>query len=218
MKKLIFLLFVGLFMFSCKTEKADQNKPKPPSDVDLIKGCYNHYQQGLLGGDGDKVMSLITDASVNYYKDILRYAKGADSLAIDQSALAEKFMILMTRQKIDDADLVKMTNKAFFRYVVKEGMIGRKSVEGVEMSDVIVNGNKASGTMIIDGKAQQHKFKFVKENGIWKLDLIDLTALATQGLSATIAESKLSENEHISQLLMVLTYKALKKNIWQPRT
>ncbi len=212
MKKLITFLSLSLFIFSCKPEPA-----KKATDAELIKECYSKYQEGLLQGKGTNVMGQVSKVSLDYYSEILRYAKGADSTAIVQSALTEKFTILLARQKIDSEMLVNMSDESFFIYVVEQGMIGKSSVDGLELGDVFVDGNTAKGAIIIKGVPQKYQFNFMKEGEDWKIDLINLMTISSDGLRAQISESPISEDEYILKTVEIATRKKRKEDLWRPR-
>ncbi|MEM8906858.1 MAG: hypothetical protein AAGD05_03345 [Bacteroidota bacterium] len=214
MKKLMILLLVNVLLFACQTEPV---KDKAPSDIDLIKACYQKYKDGILQKNGAEVLAQVSTKTLDFYGQLLRYAKGADSTAIAESGLTEKFTILMTRQRMDTQELVNMSNKRYFTYIIENGMIGKSSVEGVELGALFVEGNTAKGDMVIDGKAQKYKYQFVKEEEGWKIDLINLMTIASDGLKAEILQSPFDEYEHLYKLLQIMTRQPLKEDIWEPR-
>lgn len=217
MKKLIFLLLPMLLIFSCKTEPT-KDTPPPLTDVEQVKECYRKYKEGIIKGSGIEVMAQVSKKSLDYYSEMLRYAKGADSTAIADSGLTEKFTILQTRQRIDNDVLAKMSDEAYFIYVVEQGMIGKASVEKVEMGSVFVEGSTAKGDIIMEGKPQDiFKFQFIKQADGWKIDLLNLMVISSDGLKAEIERSPLSEQEYILKVLEVITRKTRKDDLWKPR-
>ncbi|MEM9820985.1 MAG: hypothetical protein AAF985_07925 [Bacteroidota bacterium] len=213
MKKLILLLFPAILVLSCKTET-----PKTTTDLEQIQECYLKYKEGILQGNGIAVMAQVSQKSLDYYSEMLRYAKGADSTAIADSGLTEKFTILQTRQRIESDVLVKMSDESYFIYVVEQGMIGKASVENVEIGDINIEGSSAKGDILIEGRKQeQFKFQFIKQEEGWKIDLLNLMVISSDGLKIEIERSPLSEQEYIMKVLEVITRKKRKDDLWKPR-
>jgi len=84
--------------------------------------------------------------------------------------------------------------------------------------NIFVEGSTAKGDIIIEGKPQDiFKFQFIKEEEGWKLDLLNLMVISSDGLKAEIERSPLGEEEHIMKILEVITRKARKDDLWKPR-
>lgn len=207
MKKLfliISLLLIGSWVFAQEATK--------------VKACFDGYKAAVMDMNGQEAFTFINKKTKDYYEDILAKALDADSMAVEKMNLADKFTIIQLRLILTAEKIKKMDAERFFIFAVKEGLIGKASVEHIEMGDISVDGNQASGKFISRGKPADFSFSFDKEQGNWKLDLTSLFPYSAQALKLMIERGKYEENDFLLRILssLVPDGKKLGMNLWHP--
>jgi hypothetical protein len=101
-------------------------------------------------------------------------------------------------------------------YAIEAGMADRKSVAAIELGDVVVKGDRASGQLFASGLPSGFRAGFVREDGAWKLDLPATIDAAGRVVTRAAKASDASEDSIIAGLLLVSSGARPTAQIWQP--
>lgn len=213
------VLFTLIFVFtSCGRPVAEPEKNKAKSvelDGELHK-VYDGYKNAVLNGNGGEAAYFISSNTISYYSSVLDLVQNADSSKLILCGLLEKFTVLAIRQTVDWGRLRAMNGKDLFIYAIENGMIG-KDISKSSLGEVEhKHGNLASGELLIDLNHTKKHVLFYKEDGRWRLDLIDILKENGENLNKMMGQPGLNEN-----IRMVLFFKQVfgrepSRELWLP--
>ena len=101
-------------------------------------------------------------------------------------------------------------------HAIEAGMADRKSLAMIELGDVVVKGDRASGQLFASGLPSGFRAGFVREDGVWKLDLPATIDAAGRVVTKAAKAGDASEDSVIAGLLMVSSGQRPTAQIWQP--
>ncbi|MGI9545359.1 MAG: hypothetical protein ACR2MX_19005 [Cyclobacteriaceae bacterium] len=206
--KALLILFV-ILLFSCPLARAQ-------GEVDAVKGCFSIYKSALLAGNGLEAVEEIDQNTLDYYKTILDHTLRSDSAKVASLDFMDKLIVIRVRDLMTLEEVSALDESSFFVYAVDNGMIGKEGVANLELGIVELNGSSAKGQVIAGGQPAPIHFDFFKEQGNWKIDLTSIFGVSQAALQKVIADSGMTENEFIFQVLEMLTGKQPGKEVWQP--
>ena len=201
------LVSIGLLAYTSSAQEDDKKK---------IKTVFDNYKSAILEDRGEEAVTYVDQNTISYYDAILKTTIEADSTTTDALPILDKLMVVSIRHRTPPAKIKSFDGKQLLRYAIQEGMVGKNSVENIEMGAVKLNNTRADGTIIVDGQETPMTFGFTKEGEAWKVDLTSAFAAGTTAFKTMIAQNGQSENDFIIQILTLLTQKAPTSAIWQP--
>jgi len=181
-----------------------------------VKKTFEDYKSAILNDKGDEAVKQVDTKTITYYGDILEKVKTADSLKVDRLSLMDKLIVLVIRHRISKEEIMTTNGKQLLVTAIKMGMVGKSSVINNEVGLVKVNGNFASGELLVRGQKTPLAFEFHKENGIWKLDLTAIFPAGEAAFHQMVKQSGEPENEYLLSLIELTTGKEPKAEVWVP--
>lgn len=185
------------------------------SDSDLVKKTFQTYKSSILNNEGAEAANQVDKRTLGYYKDILEKTKTADSTEVEALGLLDKLMILTIRHRASKEDIMSFNGKELFIYAIRNGMVGKNSVQGLGIGEVKIDGDFAKAQILNNGQAVPLYFHFYKENGDWKIDLTSLFPASTDAFKNVVKQSGQSENQFILNVLGMLTGEKPNNTIWK---
>lgn len=181
-----------------------------------VKKTFDNYKSAILNDKGEEAVEQVDTKTITYYGDILEKVKTADSLKVDKLSLMDKLIVLVVRQRISKDEIMTTNGKQLLVTAIKMGMVGKSSVINNEVGVVKVNGNFASGELLVRGQKTPLAFEFHKENGLWKLDLTAIFPAGEAAFRQMVKQSGEPENEYLLSLIELTTGKEPGLEIWVP--
>jgi hypothetical protein len=178
--------------------------------------AFESYKSSILNDKGDEAINYVDTRTIKYYDKLLELIKTADSLAIEQSSILDKYMILAIRHTVEKEKLLKMTGRELFIHAIKSGMVGKDGVMKGSIGEVTINNDFAEGQFLSDGQPTNMNLHFYKENNTWKIDLTSIFTKSTVGFKKMIDNTGYSENEALFRILENLYGKKPNQDIWKP--
>ncbi|WP_342087330.1 hypothetical protein [Dyadobacter sp. OTU695] len=189
---------------------AQQNEEKQ------VKKTFDDYKSAILNDKGEEAVEQVDTKTIAYYGSILEKVKTADSLQVDKSSLMDKLIILIIRHRISKEEIMTTNGKQLLVTAIKMGMVGKSSVMNNEVGAVKVNGNFASGELLVRGQKTPLAFEFHKESGVWKLDLTALFPAGEAAFRQMVKQSGEPENEYLLSLIEMTSGKEPGADVWVP--
>ena len=186
------------------------------NDSKAVKETFSNYKKAILDSDGEEAAKWVDSKTVAYYDQMLKASLDADSADVAVLGVIDKLTIFSVRHRIPRQEIAQLNGRQFLIYSIDRGMVGKNTVGNVEIGDVNVDGNSASGQLISQGRKSPLYFQFNKEEGAWKLDLTSLLPATNTGLRKMIADQGMTENEFIFQALEMMNGKPVTADIWSP--
>ena len=121
--------------------------------------------------------TLVSSKSEAHYGRLKRFALQADSEALQELHPTDQLQVLFFRLMIEPAALQSMTAGEVLFFAVQQGMIGVDLRRSDELREVIVTGDAARGRLYKfgrDDRADRGLQYFAREDGEWRIDLMEL--------------------------------------------
>lgn len=209
---MIFAALCSVLGFSCAEQWADENSP----EVKAIGAAWAEYQDAVLNRSGAVTANRVTTSTLEYYDEVRKLAIYADQKQLEGMVLAKRITVLGMRHRIDVHQLSKMTGKELLIYAVDKGWIGKNNTSEVGLGKISITGNQASAVAMQGGKPSPLMIQFLKEDGVWRLDLMRLMALANAAFDQVCKQSGMPEQEFIKAMLENISGKKVTEELWKP--
>jgi hypothetical protein len=201
-----FLLLISFVQAFAQTESNDK----------LVKKTFNNYKKAILEDKGAEASEWVDSKTLSFYDRMLKISLHGDSVSVQKLDFLEKLTVLMVRHRVPVNELLSMSGKDFFIYAIDQGMVGKGSVMTIDIGDVKITDNFATGQMLANGKPTPLNFGFNKENNTWKVDLTSIFPASNAGLNKMIADEGMTDIEYIFNALEMLTGRPVEDSIWKP--
>jgi hypothetical protein len=205
------LLFTG-----CGTEDR-MATASPPSTTDAASGdggqraedailaVFEEYRTHLLNENGDAVPALLSPATIGHYDRVANLARTAGPQEISSTGMMDRIMIARLRTDMPPDQLATLTGAELLSYGVDNGMIDSSSVEGNELGDVRVEGDRGYGEIIASSVPTGVDWEFVKADQRWKLDLAATFPLVDDTLRQAAREAGMTDDEFVLTAVSMVT-------------
>ncbi len=196
---------------------AKDGAPPTTDDGKAIHAAFSAYHQAVFTGDGQAASELIDDDSIAYYqrvRDLAFDASADETKALDVS---DKLTVLLIRARVSAADLQALDGRGLFVMMVEQGWVAKQSAENVDLADIVVDGDAATGRMVINRETTPLEMKFTRTGADWKLNLPHIAAIGQRALKKQIESNGQPENEFVINNVATVVGRSLRPSIWEPR-
>jgi len=209
-------------------QKPKNSSQTPSAEEKEIRDCFARYKAAILNQQGETAADCVDEKTIDYYRWAEFKVMMQDRKDMDKIPLLERILVLSLRHNVSYLELFKLTQqgnrigsigRTYFVYAVDNGLVGKESVEKVELTTVnvdSVDGKKAKTTVSSDGKKAPFGFDFVLEDGKWKMDLTSFFPIGEGALKAAIQQTGMSETQFILVMLEKSSGKKPNDSIWDP--
>jgi hypothetical protein len=128
----------------------------------------------------------------------------------------DKLQVILVRHRIPKGELLTMTPEGLFKYAVNHGWVGKNSVSDLEIGMIDIHDDFATGVVRVSGGDSPLRFHFYKHQGMWRIDLTEMTKWGEAAIMAQIEESGASEMDYIFKITQVVSGKPVQESIWTP--
>jgi hypothetical protein len=205
-KRLLAVVVAGASLLACKQEsrpaapEAGVAAPAPPAlpaptelrgapasaaDDDAIRRVFARYRAAIEERDGERAAGLLDRETVDFYDRMHKAALDMPGDEVRARPLIERLTIVAMRAGRSRAQLTAMTTREVLAAAIVQGS-GKETVQGVELADIVVDGERASATPRKGGLALPLRFHFRREADGWRFDLTQLLAGVDQMLKAQL--------------------------------
>ena len=171
-----------------------------------IKDDFATLKTALMNSNPEVAADMVTEGTHEMYEKARKLAldsSGVDFESIDQ---VEVVLVFQLRFMIEKSRLMNMTGRDIFEYGVAEGLVKKDVLESMEINQVQYDGDNAFATITNNGQAENDiLFKFHREDGNWKLDMVELIKLGNRAFDA-IRESRGMSKTEMAIFLLENTY------------
>ncbi len=206
MNKLVFsLLILSHSIVSIAQSQSEEEK---------VKQTFNSYKKAILSDKGNEAVNYIDSKTLNYYNSTLTKVKNADSLALINMNRLDRFTVLAFRYKASKEEILGFNARSLLVYAINSGMVGKNSVTNNTIGPVNINGNTATGQLMVNDNATPFQLRFNKESGQWKVDITSAFPIAEAAFENMMKNSTMDENMFLMMILSMMSGDKPKNNIW----
>ncbi|MGH9182029.1 MAG: hypothetical protein ACRDY5_09985, partial [Acidimicrobiales bacterium] len=155
---------------SSSTTPAAGARAEVEADVRL---AFATYREALLAGDGRTALATVTADTVAYFADMAALGARGGPEEIAARTVGDRFFVTLVRQQVPRDALAGMSGEDLLVYGVENGLIGAETVAELDLGDIRVGARSALAEVLTAGSALGARYRFLEEDGAWKVDLVD---------------------------------------------
>ncbi|MFS8097284.1 hypothetical protein LFM09_09085 [Lentzea alba] len=207
--KRFLVAFLCLFAAACGTT-APGTTTTPTStptsvsadEAPAIKTAFETYVEAALSKDGATGVSLVASPIMGLYEEARKLALTGTEEQLSGLQFHKRFVVYLLRGEIDPATLRSASAKDIVKIALDKGLVAEQSISNLSLGEIEVNGETAQAEVLSSGKKAPWKFRFVREDGAWKIDLQPLLELAEPAMLDLAKQRNLTVDELLEQLLV----------------
>jgi hypothetical protein len=186
------------------------------SDSDAVRKVFGSYREALLTGKGGDAAALLAKPTFAYYEQMRQLALWGEAEAVRGQVLANQLQILLLRLRVPAVKLEKMSSRELIAYAIDEGWIGKESAGKLQPGDVLVEKDIATLAVVIEGTGAAPGFRFHREEGRWRLDLVPLLQMSSVMLQLVAKQKGVPEEQLMLEMLERVVDRKVGPEVWTP--
>ena len=187
-----------------------------PPDPQPIRECFDRYKEALLNKRGEEAVDLIDSSTLRYYASMKDAALNAKQQEVRNMTLVDKLNVLGFRHQIGAGQLQRLSERELFVSLVDQGWVVPEGFADSGLGQINISGDTADGEFLSGGQGTQFKFRFVKEGGVWRMDLTAQLSTVDQAMRAVFLQTDMREATFIDRMLEKVSGNPVTKDIWEP--
>lgn len=191
--------------------------PSAAEDEAAVRQVFLGYRKAIDEKSGERAASFAATRTIEYFDAMRRAALSMPAAELRKQPTMDRLMALTMRARFDAAVLRKLDGRGLFALGVDEGMVG-KDVLSLDPGAVVVAGDTARIGLVSRGQEvpPESGFRFERERGHWRLDVMSIAPLATPALEQMLASVDADPDVAMVRLLEKIAGKPLGAAIWEP--
>ena len=182
-----------------------------------VQAAWDELKSASLSNQGSVAADRVTKATHDHYAEIRDLALTATRDQLQGMSIAKQVTVLSMRVRIEPERLKEMSGRDLYIHAVDQGWIGKNSASEEGITGIVVTGDHAKAEITNAGEPVGQYMHFTREDGAWRLDVMQLMMLANAAFDAMQEQSGLSEEEFITRLIETVTSRRLTEDDWNPR-
>ena len=179
-----------------------------------INNSFNEYKKSIVRTNSLQAVGLVSQSTIDYYSAAKKLALTAKADKLKRLPFSQKMFVLTLRMRMSKSKLQSMDGRELFMHAVSSGWISKSSVENSALGKVRITGNTAYVDYVNKGKPSKTQFVFVKENGVWKFDLVSVMNEADKLFTAAAHRANVSEDKMVETLIEKATGRKVTPALW----
>ena len=186
-------------------------------DQQAARQTFTAYKYALLNNLGKDAADLISEKTIQHYAHLRSLALAANIDEMNQLSAYNKFVVLNIRHSISGNLLQQMSAKDIFAFGVDQEWISKEDVAPYNIGIISVYGEYANAELLRGTRNTDTFLEFLKEDGVWRINLQPILKKASQDFTAQIAAQNIeNENAMILKIIESLSGKKPAEGIWTP--
>ncbi|HEX6345662.1 hypothetical protein [Umezawaea sp.] len=180
-----FVLCVPLLLAGCgSSDTGGAPTSAAQDDTGAVHRAFETYTKAALAKDGATAQGVLADTVATYYDDARKLALTATDDQLTGITSTQRLTVYVLRAEVEPALLRDGSPADLLRTSFDKGLVGEDGISDLALGKVNVTGDKASAQAVIGGREAPYTVDFVREQGVWKVDIAPLMTLADEGFTA----------------------------------
>ena len=184
-----------------------------------VRRLFDRYKVALLQGDGELASDLVDADTMKFFDDIKHLALAGDEESVKKRPFVDRLLIVTMRHELDSADLQQMGLQGLLQHAVEAGWIGKQSIAQLDIGEIEVSGDEATGVAITTGlqapeTEEPPLYRFVREEGVWKFRFHSLVQGINNLIGQFTAQMGTDEDDLIFLLVEQLSGRKVLPDVW----
>ncbi|MGE9290222.1 MAG: hypothetical protein ACQKBT_04475 [Puniceicoccales bacterium] len=175
-----------------------------------VRQTYEEFDNLMLAKDGNQAFELLSSDSKAFVAKVRGLANTADSETLLKEPLPVVLAVFSVRSAAggtpptgDGETLVEMARG----YEESSAM--------TEMGNITIDGDTASGEILVNGNPNPIDYAFVKEDGVWKVDMASQMEDTEKVMMGPVEAAGLSREQFLNQIADAMQTE-FSVDVWQP--
>lgn len=190
--------------------------PARPSDRALVQAAFREFVAALGDRDADAGVASLSKASIAEWQRDRALALEGEKSEVAALPPGRRLAVLALRHHAPRFLSKGGSPDELAGHAIRAGMADRDELARIELGDVVVKGERASGQLFASGLPSGFRAGFVREGGRWRLDLPMTLDSAGRVVTHAAEASDSSENAVIAGLLYATSGTRPTSQIWTP--
>lgn len=186
-------------------------------DETAIRDVFAAYKDALAIEDGDAAAGLVTSNSIAYYGYMRDHALFSAPEVVQELELFDQLQVLLLRLRLPADSLEMLNAREIFSVGIKRGWTDQESTARLELGTVNVYRDEAL-TTALQGQMEtpMELFRFVREDGKWRQDLIHTLRVAGQMIGEAFEQAEMDKAEFVTTMLQYSEGFEIGPEVWEP--
>jgi len=181
-----------------------------------VADAFRAFLRALADRDADAGVAVLSQASLVEWQRDRALALDAPRADVEALPPGRRLAVLALRHHEPRFLAQDGTPEALARRAIHAGLVDRDGVAQIELRDVVVQGDRASGQLFAAGLPSGFRAGFVREDDRWRVDLPATLDSAGRVVVQAAKASDSSENAVIAGLLYASSGTRPTLEIWKP--
>jgi len=185
------------------------------SEEQKLAAAFEAYRSAALERRGEDAADQVTKGTIAYYQSSRDDALTLSRAALEQRSVIDQVLILSLRHYLSAAELRAMDGRGLFVWAVDEGLVGEEGLRKIRLTGYSIRGREGTGVVTINGQRTPFSFRFEREDGKWRLDLLSVMLLASKVMDM-YADKYGDRKKFIEDMLSLSSGRQTRADIWLP--
>jgi hypothetical protein len=186
------------------------------SEERAVHDAFTSLVAALAARDGDATWAHLSGATrVEWARDC-EVALHGNVDTVQALPPGPRLLVLALRHGAPAWARTSGTPRELADRAVHAGLVDGRAAHAVDLADVAVQGDRASGVLFVSGLPSPFRAAFVREDAAWKLDLPGTLALAGRVLTRAARSNGTDESAVIVNLLAAVSGRPVGVEAWRP--
>ncbi len=186
------------------------------SDRADVDAAFAAFVRALGNRDADAGVAVLSSASLDEWSRDRALALQGPRREVESLPTGRRLAVLALRHHAPRFLAADGAPDELARHAIAAGLADRDSLSRIELADVVVRGERASGQLVAAGLPSGFRAAFVRERGRWRVDLPGTLDAAGRVVAQAAKASDASENDVIAGLLLLSSGERPTTEIWEP--
>jgi hypothetical protein len=187
-----------------------------PSDRKQVHTALRDFARAVAARDGAGGTALLSKASFAEWQRARQVAFTAAREEVAALSPGRRLLVFALRHHRPPFLQRTGTPRELGVHAIESGLADGDSLARVELADVVVRGDRAVGSLIVAGLPSSFRAGFVREDGVWKLDLPMTLDSASRVITHAAEASGGTEDSVIAGLIYASSGVRPTTRIWDP--
>ncbi len=179
-----------------------------------IRATFDRYRKAAVNKDGAAAALEVDAATAQYFGRIRSDALVAPD--VHGLPILDKIFVLRARAELTADQLSAFDGRALVAHALTNGWIVTTQLGRASLSDIHVEGDRASALLIVAKVVAPDPFVFHREKARWHIDLTTFNAASGRALATLAASRHLSEDQLALRMLAEILGHPAPASVWSP--
>ena len=188
------------------------------SPIKGVEDLFSGYQSAIHKEQYGRAAGMIDQKSIEYYEQIIKLAKETERKKLGAVNFNSKLIALALRQEFSKKELTELTGRQVFAFAAENHLNPMDSIQQYTIAKTVMESGleKAVSRMKRKGELTDSYLKFIKEEGIWKMNFASVMNEENDSKTSIVLSGIRDENKRALKIVESISEKRIKRNIWVP--